>query len=157
MVSLSFFRPSFDIVLPTLRFLHRCLCLPFVPASSPSRDGNVAVYVFDINQPSLPTLFFEKILFLCLFLSYSPFNYISFHKFSQQFSAFLHATRQGTLVNSRFRPPSHCGRLAERRSWCARADIFRTFPSNPRCKEKAATAGWVVQLYRCWLSSKETS
>ena len=36
-----------------------------VPAGSPSRGGNVAVYVFDINQPSLPTLF---ILFLCLFL-----------------------------------------------------------------------------------------
>ena len=32
-----------------------------------------------------PLLF---ILFLCLVLSYGPFNYISFHKFSQQFSAF---------------------------------------------------------------------
>ena len=42
-----------------------------VPAGSPSRGGNVAVYVFDINQPSLPTLL---ILFLCLFLSLWPFE-----------------------------------------------------------------------------------
>ena len=27
------------------------------PVGSPSRGGNVAVYVFDINQPSLPTPF----------------------------------------------------------------------------------------------------
>ena len=26
-----------------------------VPAGSPSRGGDVAVYVFDVNQPSLPT------------------------------------------------------------------------------------------------------
>ena len=37
-----------------------------IPAGSPSRVGDVAVYVSDINQPSLPTLL---ILFLCLFLS----------------------------------------------------------------------------------------
>ena len=37
-----------------------------IPAGSPSRGGDVTVYVLDINQPSLPTLF---ILFLCLFLS----------------------------------------------------------------------------------------
>ena len=54
-------------------------------ASSPSRGGDVTVYVFNINQPSLPTPF---ILFLCLCLSYGPFNCISFHKFSPQFSAF---------------------------------------------------------------------
>ena len=28
-----------------------------VPTGSPSRGGGVAVYVFDINQPSLPTPF----------------------------------------------------------------------------------------------------
>ena len=38
---------------------------------SSSRGGHVAVYVFDINQPSLPTPF---ILFLCLFLSLRPFQ-----------------------------------------------------------------------------------
>ena len=42
-----------------------------VPAGSPSRGGDVMVYVLDINQPSLPTLF---ILFLCLFLSLWPFQ-----------------------------------------------------------------------------------
>ena len=36
-----------------------------VPAGSPSRDGDVTVYVLDINQPNLPTLF---ILLLCLFV-----------------------------------------------------------------------------------------
>ena len=29
----------------------------WVPAGSPSRGGDVAVNVFDINQPSLPTRF----------------------------------------------------------------------------------------------------
>ena len=45
--------------------------LLMVPAGSPSSDGSVTVYVVDINQPSLPTLF---ILFLCLFLSLWPFR-----------------------------------------------------------------------------------
>ena len=30
-----------------------------VPEVSPSRGGDVAVYVFDINQPSLPTPFYS--------------------------------------------------------------------------------------------------
>ena len=38
-----------------------------VPADSPSQGGDVAVYVFDTNQLSLPTPFF--VLFLCLVLS----------------------------------------------------------------------------------------
>ena len=51
-----------------------------VPTSSPSRGGDVAVYVFDINQLSLPTPFFFCFCFhFCLF---GPFNCISFHKFS---------------------------------------------------------------------------
>ena len=45
--------------------------LLMVPAGSPSSDGSVTVYVVDINQPSLPTLF---ILFLRLFLSLWPFQ-----------------------------------------------------------------------------------
>ena len=56
-----------------------------VPAGSPSRGGDIKVYVLDINQPSLPTPF---TLFLCLFLSYGPFTYISFQKSSRQLSAF---------------------------------------------------------------------
>ena len=42
-----------------------------VPTGSPSRGGIVAGYIFDINQPSLPTPFN---LFLCLFLSLWPFR-----------------------------------------------------------------------------------
>ena len=42
-----------------------------VPAGSPLRGGDVAVYVLDINHPSWPILF---ILFLCLFLSVWPFQ-----------------------------------------------------------------------------------
>ena len=57
-----------------------------VLAGSPSHGGGVAVYVIGRNQRSLPTLL---ILFLCLFLSYGPFNCISFHKFPRQLSAFL--------------------------------------------------------------------
>ena len=49
-----------------------------VPTDSPSRGGDVAVYVFDINQLSLPTPFYSVlvsiILFLCLFLSLCPFQ-----------------------------------------------------------------------------------
>ena len=33
-----------------------------VPAGSPSRGGDVVVYVKDINQPSLPTLFLYSVL-----------------------------------------------------------------------------------------------
>ena len=42
-----------------------------VPKGSPSRGGDIAVYVFDVNQPSLPTPFN---LFLCLVLSLWPFQ-----------------------------------------------------------------------------------
>ena len=56
-----------------------------VLTGSPSRGGDVVV------NRACPLLF---ILFLCLFLSYGPFNCISFHKFSQQLSAFsLYSSR----------------------------------------------------------------
>ena len=48
-------------------------------------NGDVAVYVFDVNQPNLPTPF----LFcscVCFYL-YGASNCISFHKFSRQLSA----------------------------------------------------------------------
>ena len=35
-----------------------CQCNACVIAGSPSRGGDFTVYVFDINQPSLPTPFF---------------------------------------------------------------------------------------------------
>ena len=43
-----------------------------VPAGSPSRGGDVAVYVLDINQPSLPTPFLFSVLVsvsVCMALS----------------------------------------------------------------------------------------
>ena len=43
-----------------------------IPVDSPSHGGDAVVYVFDINQPSLPTLLL--ILFLCLFLFLWPFQ-----------------------------------------------------------------------------------
>ena len=54
----------------------------YVPTDSSPRGGYVSVYVFDTNKPSLPTPFN---LFSCLFLSLSPFNCVSFHKFSRAF------------------------------------------------------------------------
>ena len=42
-----------------------------VMALSMVRGGDVAVYVYDMNQPSLPT---ALLLFLCLFLSLWPFQ-----------------------------------------------------------------------------------
>ena len=67
----------------TLKAVHRWVR---VPAGSPSRGRNVAIYVFDINQPSLctPFLFCSCVCF-CL---YDPFNCISFHEFSRQLSTF---------------------------------------------------------------------
>ena len=44
------------------------------PSGSPSRGGDIAVYVFNIKQPSLPTPFDP---FLCLFLSLWPFQLYS--------------------------------------------------------------------------------
>ena len=63
----------FSISIFKLFFFHLSfLSVLVVPAGSPSRGGDVTVYVKDLNQPSLPTLFFS--LFLCLFLSLLPFQ-----------------------------------------------------------------------------------
>ena len=64
---------------------NRSLTPALVPAGSPSRGGDVTVYVLDINQPSLPTLFIQ---FLCLFLPLWPFQRYFIYKFSRQLSAF---------------------------------------------------------------------
>ena len=42
-----------------------------VPAGSHSRGGDVAVYVFDINQPSLPTLFYSVLVPISIFVALS--------------------------------------------------------------------------------------
>ena len=42
-----------------------------VPACSPSRDGDVTVYVCDINQPSLPTPFHSVLVSDSVFMAFS--------------------------------------------------------------------------------------
>ena len=45
------------------------------PHGSPSRGGDVAVYVFDINQPSLPFLFYSVLESISVFLALSTVFY----------------------------------------------------------------------------------
>ena len=71
-----------DIVFFFCLFIDTCLFIS--PRGFTSRGGDVTVYVFNINQPSLPTPFYS--VFVSISLSYGPFNYISFHKFSLQLS-----------------------------------------------------------------------
>ena len=59
-----------------------------VPTGSPPRGGDVAVLVFDINQPSWPTPFYSVIMSVSVLSLNGPFNCILFHEFSQQLSAF---------------------------------------------------------------------
>ena len=42
-----------------------------VPVGSPSRGGDVVVYVFDINQPSLPTSFYSVLVSVSVFMALS--------------------------------------------------------------------------------------
>ena len=42
-----------------------------VPAGSPSRSGDVAVYVFDVNQLSLPTPFHSVLVSVSVFMALS--------------------------------------------------------------------------------------
>ena len=42
-----------------------------VPADSPSGGGGVAIYVFDINQPSLPTPFCSVLVSVSVFMALS--------------------------------------------------------------------------------------
>ena len=42
-----------------------------VLAGSPSRGGNVTVYVYDINQPSLPTPFYSVLMSVSVFMALS--------------------------------------------------------------------------------------
>ena len=43
----------------------------YVPAGSPSRGGDVAVYVFDTNQPSLPGPFHSVLVSISVFIALS--------------------------------------------------------------------------------------
>ena len=42
-----------------------------IPTGSPSRGGDVAVHVFDINQPSLPTPFHSVLVSIAVFMALS--------------------------------------------------------------------------------------
>ena len=42
-----------------------------VPAGSPSRGGDVVVFVKDINQPSLPTAFYSVLMSISVFMALS--------------------------------------------------------------------------------------
>ena len=48
-----------------------CSCRPAlcVSAGSPSRGGDVVVFVFDINQPSLPTPFYSVLVSVSVFMA----------------------------------------------------------------------------------------
>ena len=49
-----------------------------VPAGSPSRGGDVAVDVFDTNQPSLPTPFYSVLVSVSVFMALSSvFHFIN--------------------------------------------------------------------------------
>ena len=43
----------------------------YVPAGSPSRGGDAAVYVFDTNQPSLPGPFHSVLVSISVFIALS--------------------------------------------------------------------------------------
>ena len=48
------------------------------PRALPSRGGNVAVYVYDVNQPSLPTALYSVFVSVSVFLALSPvFHFIN--------------------------------------------------------------------------------
>ena len=46
-------------------------CFIPVPIGSPSRGGHVAVYVFDINQLTLPTPFYSVLVSVSVFMALS--------------------------------------------------------------------------------------
>ena len=45
--------------------------LTYNPVGSPSRGGDVAVYVFDMNRPSLPTHFYSGLVSISVFMALS--------------------------------------------------------------------------------------
>ena len=61
------------------QFYFGFVSLALVPAGSPSRGGDVAVYVFDINQPSLLTPFYSVLVSISVFMALSTmFHSITF-------------------------------------------------------------------------------
>ena len=59
----------------------------WVPAGSLSRVGDVAVYVFDINRPSLPSPFYSVLVSVSVFMALSTvFHSVNFPDNSLAFS-----------------------------------------------------------------------
>ena len=46
------------------------MVVKLVPVDSPSRGGDIAVYVFDINQPSLSTPFYSVLVSISVLWSF---------------------------------------------------------------------------------------
>ena len=53
------------------KYLVRDLPVSLFPTGSRSRGGDVAVYVFEINQPSLPTPFYSVLVSVSVFMALS--------------------------------------------------------------------------------------
>ena len=51
--------------------IHQSVNVSDVPMGSPPRGGDVAVYVFDINQLSLPTPFYSVLVSVSFFMAFS--------------------------------------------------------------------------------------
>ena len=67
---------------------------PTVSAGSPSRGGDVAVHVFYINQPSLPTPFYSVLVPVSVFMALSTvFLFLS----SPDNSPFSHSCSSGLI------------------------------------------------------------
>ena len=71
--------------------------VPHIPTGSPSHGGDVAVYVLDISQPSLPTPFYSVLVSVSVFLALStvfhsansPNNSPLFHSVIPVFQIYL--------------------------------------------------------------------
>ena len=68
-----FFLPFIDIVISDCKVAQKLgnALSKRVPAGSPSRGGDVAVYVFDTDQPSLPTPFYSVLVSISIFMALS--------------------------------------------------------------------------------------
>ena len=60
-----------DDTMSSLPSLHSAVSCFFVPTGSASRGGDVALYVFDINRPSLPTPFHSILVSVSVFVALS--------------------------------------------------------------------------------------
>ena len=67
-------------------FVCMCVVVAAVPAGSPSRDGDVTVYVWHEPTELAHSFLFCPCVYFCL---YGPFNCISVHKFSLFFILFF--------------------------------------------------------------------